>query len=93
MLNKSALTLFITITIAGFTAAFPHVHSHRRNIAPFTAIPLGKRNMLTRDDGTFDTEKAVRSASMTKTKYKQNFLNFRRNLGVALPGEVCLYVL
>lgn len=89
MLNKSTLALFVTTALAGFTAAFPH----RRNIAPFTTIPLGKRNTLTRDDGTFDAEKAVHSAFMTKSKYEQNLLNFRCNMGVALPGEVRLYVL
>ena len=85
MLNKSTLTLFVTVALAGFTAAFPH----RRNIAPFTTIPLGKRNTLTRDDGTFDTVKAVHSASRTKSKHEQNLRNFQRNVpGVALSEEV-----
>ena len=90
MLNKSALALFVTIALAGFTTAYPEYHPHRRNVTPFTAIPLGKRNTLTRySDGTFDTEKAVRSASRTKTKHEVNLLNFQRNTrGVASSGEV-----
>ena len=89
MLNKSALTLFVTIALAGFTAAYPHYDPHRRNIIPFTTIPLGKRNTLTRYDGSFDAEKAVRSASRTKSKHEQNLLNFQRNiLGEVLSGEV-----
>ena len=78
MLKKSALTLFVTIALAGFTVA-----------TPFTTIPLGKRNTLTRDDGTFDTVKAVHSASRTKSKHEQNLLNFQRNIiGAALSGDV-----
>lgn len=89
MLNRAALTLFVTITLAGFTAAYPHLHPHRRSIAPYTTIPLGRRNTLTRDDGTFDAEKAVHSALMTKSKHEQNLLNFRRNVpDKVLPGVV-----
>ena len=78
MLNKFALTLFVIIAFAGFTAA-----------TPFTTIHLAKRNTLTLDDGTFDAAKAVRSASRTKGKHEQNIRNFQRNmLGVALSGDV-----
>ena len=78
MLNKPALTLFVTIALAGFTAA-----------TPLSAIPLGKRNTLRLEDGTFDAAKAVRFASRTKGKHEQNLRNFQRNiLGVALSEEV-----
>jgi cathepsin D len=74
MLNKSALTLMVTITLVGFTAA-----------TPFSAVPLGKENSLTRNDGTFDAVKAMRSASRTKSKHEQNLRNFQRNiLGMTL---------
>ena len=74
MLNKSALTLFITIALVAAT--------------PFT-IPLAKRTALTQSDGTFDAVNAMNSASRTKSKHEQNLLNFQRNvLGVALSGEV-----
>jgi hypothetical protein len=89
MLNKSALTLFVTIVLAGFTAAYPEYRPHRRNITPFATVSLGKRNTLTRDDGTFDAEEAVRSASRTKSKHEQNLRNFQRNvLSMALLEEV-----
>ena len=78
MSNKSGLTLFVTIALAGITAA-----------TPFTTIPLAKRNTLTQADSTFDALNAVLSASRTKRKHEQNLLNFQRNvLGVALSGEV-----
>lgn len=86
MLNKSTLTLFVTIALAGFTAAY---QPHRRNIAPYTTISLGKRDTLTRPDNTFDADKAVLSALKTKSKYEQNLVNFQRNVGEVLPGEVC----
>jgi cathepsin D len=88
MLNKSALTLFVTITLAGFTAAY-----HCRNIMPVATVLLGKRNTLTRYDGTFDAEEAVRSASRTQSKHEQNLRNFQRNVpGMALSGEVrCIF--
>ena len=88
MLNKSALTLFVTIALAGFTAAYPEYHPHRRNITPFTTIRLGQRNTLRRDDGTFDAEEAVRSTSRTKGKHEQNLRNFQRNMAGALSEEV-----
>ena len=89
MLNKSALTLFVTIALAGFTAAYPEYHPHRRNITPFSTIHLGRRNTLRQDDGTFNAEEAVRSASMTKGKHEQNLRNFQHNaLNVALLEEV-----
>jgi hypothetical protein len=89
MLNKSALTLFVTIVLAGFTAASPEYHPHCRNITPFATLPLGKRNTLTQHDGTFDAEGALHSASRTKSKYEQNLRNFKRNiLGVTSSGEV-----
>lgn len=89
MLRKSGLVLFVTVALAAFTAALPHFHPHRRNITPFTTISLGKRNTLTRDDGTFNIEKAIRSALRTKNKHEQNLLNLQRNsvLGVNLPGN------
>lgn len=86
MLNKSTLTLFVIIVMVGFAAAY---HPHGRNIELFTTISLGKRNTLTRDDGTFDPKEAVRSASRTKNKHEQNLRNFQRNVpGMALSGEV-----
>jgi hypothetical protein len=91
MLNKSALTLFVIIALAGFTAAYPEYHPHRRNtqVTPFTTIHLGKRNTLRQDDGTFDAEEAVRSAFRTKSKHEQNLRNFQRNVpSVALSEEV-----
>ena len=89
MLNKSALTLFVALVLAGFTAAYPEYHPHRRNVTPFTTVSLGKRNVLTRDDGTFNAEEAVRSTSRTKNKHEQNLRNFQHNICcVALSREV-----
>ena len=79
MLNKSGLALFVTVALAAFTAALPHFQPHRRHVTPLTTISLGKRNTLTRDDGTFDMEKAARSVLRTKNKHKQNLLNLQRN--------------
>jgi hypothetical protein len=90
MLNKSGLALFVAVALAAFTAALPHFQHHRRNITPLTTISLGKRNTLTRDDGTIDMEKAALSVLRTKIKHEQNFLNLQRNsvLGLNLPGNV-----
>jgi cathepsin D len=87
MLNTSALTLFVTIVLAGFTAAYPE--PHRRNVTPFATVSLAKRNALTRDDGTFNAEEAVRSAARTKSKHEQNLRNLQHNvLSMALLEEV-----
>ena len=87
MLNKSALTLFVTIVFAGFTAAYPE--PHRRSVTPFATVSLGKRNALTRDDGTFNAEEAMRSAAKTKNKHEQNLRNLQHNvLSMALLEEV-----
>ena len=87
MLNKSALTLFVTIVFAGFTAAYPK--PHRRSVTPFATVSLGKRNALTRDDGTFNAEEAMRSAARTKSKHEQNLRNLQHNvLSMALLEEV-----
>ena len=76
MLNKSLLTLFVTIALAGFTAAF-------------ATISLDKHNPLRDRDGAFNHKKAMHSTSMTKSKYERNLLNFERNTrSVASSGEV-----
>ena len=69
--------------MVGFAAAY---HPHGRNIELFTTISLGKRNTLTRDDGTFDPKEAVRSASRTKNKHEHRSKRDRLNLDhPALP--------
>ena len=88
MLNKAALSLFVTIALVGFTAAYPDYRRHRRDITPFSTISLGKRTTLTQDDGTFDAKMAVRSASRTKNKHQQNMINFQRNMSTASPGDI-----
>ena len=88
MLNKSPLTLFVTIALVGFTAAYPDYRLHRRDIT-FTTIPLGKRSTLRDSDNIFDPEKAMHSISRTKSKYDQSLVNFKRNTrGGASSEEV-----
>ena len=54
---------------------------------------LGQTATLTRHDGTFDPEEAVRPASRTQSKHEQNLRNFQRNVpSMTLSGEVrCIF--
>lgn len=49
-------------------------------------IPLGKRASLTKADGTFDHEAAIRQSVITKNKHRQNLINLQKNVGLK-PGQ------
>ncbi|KAF8189112.1 acid protease [Mycena galopus ATCC 62051] len=79
MFNKPALLLAVTLAVS--VAAGPAVpaESSKRG----TAIPMGKRTSLTREDGVFDHDKAIASTIFTANKHRANLMNLQRNKGVS----------
>ncbi|KAI0923495.1 hypothetical protein AcV5_009023 [Taiwanofungus camphoratus] len=45
-------------------------------------IPLQKHGSLTKADGTFDHDAAIRQIVKTQNKHRQNLLNLERNKGI-----------
>lgn len=45
-------------------------------------IPLAKRNSLTKADGTFDRDAAIRQRVRVANKHRQNLINLNRNVGL-----------
>lgn len=68
---RAALTLFLVLSLSIFC------NSH--DTGSFKTFPINKRTSLTRRDGVFDVAKALRSVATTKTKHRQNLINFQRN--------------
>ncbi|EMD41037.1 hypothetical protein CERSUDRAFT_111607 [Gelatoporia subvermispora B] len=50
-------------------------------------IPLNKRGSLTKSDGSFNLEKALRETVKTKNKHRQNLINIATNLGESVFAE------
>src|SRR5438876_11264778 len=46
-----------------------------------TRIPLSRRASFIKDDGYFDRDRAMKHIAHVKNKYRQNTINFRRNVG------------
>ncbi|KAF8509471.1 acid protease [Hysterangium stoloniferum] len=66
-----------TVALALLAAA----HPAERKVQG-VSIPLAKRSSLTREDGTFNHEKAILQTVATKNKYRQNLQNLERNRGL-----------
>ncbi|OCH94249.1 acid protease [Obba rivulosa] len=71
----------LTVALALIASASP--------ITPESGIrvPLTKRGSLTKADGTFNLEEALRETVKTKNKHRQNLLNIAANLGESVFSE------
>ncbi|KAI0792846.1 acid protease [Abortiporus biennis] len=67
----------VTVALALIAAANPIVQPEERGIR----IPLEKRSTLTKSDGTFDHEKAIRETYKTRNKHRTNLINLEKNVG------------
>ncbi|KAF8346112.1 acid protease [Amanita rubescens] len=63
------LTIFISVLVFFITAQ------------GFSTVPLRGRTSLTRENGVFDYNKALRDITSAKNKHRQNLINLERNLG------------
>ncbi|KAH9939221.1 aspartic peptidase domain-containing protein [Amylocystis lapponica] len=75
MLAKVSL---LTVALALFASAIPATHNSDLR------IPLQRRGSLTRADGTFDHQAAIRDRVKLHNKHRQNMLNLQRNSGAVM---------
>jgi cathepsin D len=68
-------SLITAVTLSLLVAATPV------DVPQGVRIPLSKRSTLTKVDGTFDLEKAVKHSVVIKNKHRQNLINLEQNLG------------
>lgn len=71
----SKANLLTAVVLAIFASAVP------TEFETGLSIPLHKRGSLTRDDGVFDISKVTLAIGNVKNKYRQNLINFVRNVG------------
>ena len=71
----SKANLLTAVVLAIFASAVP------TEFETGLSIPLHKRGSLTRDDGVFDSSKVTLAIGNVKNKYRQNLINFVRNVG------------
>ncbi|KAJ6453581.1 acid protease [Mycena sanguinolenta] len=80
MFNKSSLLLAVTLAVS--VAAGPFAASSEP-MKRGTAIPMGKRVSLTKEDGVFDHDKAIASTILTANKHRANLINLQKNKGAS----------
>ena|SRR5271170_5485064 len=56
-------------------------------------IHLGKRQSLSKPDGTFDLDKAIAHTVAVRNKHRQNLINLERNVGGKAFNEVEAFLL
>jgi len=56
-------------------------------------IHLGKRQSLSKPDGTFDLDKAIAQTVAVRNKHRQNLINLERNVGRKAFNEVEAFLL
>ncbi|KAF7366914.1 Acid protease [Mycena sanguinolenta] len=80
MFNKSSLLLAATLAVS---AAAGPLAASSEPLKRGTAIPMGKRTSLTREDGVFDHDKAIASTILTANKHRANLINLQKNKGAS----------
>ncbi|KAJ7450831.1 acid protease [Mycena latifolia] len=82
MFNKTSLLLAVSLAISVAAGPAPSEPAARG-----TAIPMRKRNSLTRSDGVFDKDKAIAATILTQNKHRQNLINLQKNKGIEAFNE------